>query len=253
MRRLDPGDAGYPAGLAVLRTAPALWVRGEPPSGPAVAVVGTRHPDGAGTEAAERLTAALVKRGYGIVSGLAAGIDTAAHRAALAGGGRTWAVVGSGADAVAPGATELAAAIAEAPGSGILSELEPGTPSSNRALVARDRLQSALSLAVVIFQTDLRSGTMHTARFALVQRRPLVVLRPDPAAVPEPPPSPWAGNLALADPGGCDPSLLHASGAAARLIAARRPVADLIVPARGPWDDLWSLLEDQIRLSAWAT
>ena len=243
MRRLEPQDRDYPGGLADLRTAPALWVRGDPPSGPAVAVVGTRHPDAVGLEVAGRLTTALVERGFGVVSGLALGVDTAAHRAALAAGGRTWAVVGAGADVIAPGSAGLAAAIAGSPGSGILSELEAGTPQTNRALVARDRLQSALSRAVIVIQTDLQSGTMHTARFALMQQRPLVVVRPPLGDRSRPAPA-WAGNAALVDPEGCEPGLLHATGAAARLIAARRPVADLALDPEGPWDELWALLDN---------
>ena len=243
MRRLDPGDPDYPAGLNDLRRPPPMWLRGDPPTGPNVAVVGTRQPDGAGTAAAEALSTALVQRGYGIVSGLAPGIDTAAHRAAVAAGGRTWAVLGAGVDVVAPASTALAAAIAGTEGSGLLSELEPGTPQSARALVARDRLQSALSMAVVVVQTDLRSGTMHTARFALAQHRLLAVVRPGDGDARSG--ATWAGNAALLDPEGCDPALLHATGAAARLIAERRPVADLAVTRDSPWDDLWAALEER--------
>jgi DNA processing protein len=245
MKRLEPADPDYPPGLTDLRTAPPIWVRGNPPSGRMVAVVGTRHPDGDGIDVAERLTTALVDHGYGIVSGLARGVDSAAHRAALVAGGRTWAVVGAGADVVASEATALAAAMVEAPGSGILSELEPGTAQTNRALVARDRLQSALSAAVVVVQTDLRSGTMHTARFALTQRRPLVVVRPDGTQRSGRGLSQWAGNGVLVDPDGCDPALLHATGEAARLIAARRPVADLAIGPDGPWDEMWALLDER--------
>lgn len=241
MRKLEPGQADYPAGLMDLRTPPVLWLRGDPPTGGNVAVVGTRHPDRAGLAAAGTVATALVERGYGIVSGLAPGVDSAAHRAALAAGGRTWAVLGAGADVVAPASSALAGAIAESPGSAVLSELEPGTPQSAAALVARDRLQSALSLAVIVVQTDLRSGTMHTARFTLIQHRLLAVVEPPPSTPMAPQ---WAGNAALLDRDGCDPALLHATGSAARLISARRPVADLAIGPAGPWDGLWGRLEE---------
>jgi DNA processing protein len=239
---MEPGDADYPSGLRVLRTPPRLWLTGSPPPARCIAVVGTRHPDRTGLAVADALTIAAVERGYGIVSGLATGIDTTAHQSALAAGGRTWAVVGSGADVIAAAAADLAATMAEpARGGGILSELEPGTPVSNQALVARDRLQSALSLAVVVIQTDLRSGTMHTARFAIAQARPLVVVSP-PAGTDRAG-GYWAGNLALTRPDGCDPALLHATGTLARAINDRRPVADLAIGGTGPWPELWELLD----------
>ena len=203
-----------------------------------MAVVGTRHPDRAGVELAGRLAEELVRRDYAVVSGLAIGIDTAAHQAALEAGGRTWAVLGCGVDVLPwAGAADLVRRIPSA--GGLLAEVPPRTAVSTRALVARDRLQSAMSLATVVVQTDLRSGTMHTARFTLLQDRPLVVVAP-PGVAPARPA--WAGNAALCDPAGCDPVLLHATGAAGRLVASRRPVADLVLGADGPWSDLWELL-----------
>ena len=203
-----------------------------------MAVVGTRHPDRAGVELAGRLAEELVRRDYAVVSGLAIGIDTAAHQAALEAGGRTWAVLGCGVDVLPwAGAADLVRRIPAA--GGLLAEVPPGTAVSSRALVARDRLQSAMSLATVVVQTDRRSGTLHTARFSLLQGRPLVVVAP-PGVAPAGPA--WAGNAALCDPAGCDPVLLHATGAAGRLVASRRPVADLVLGADGPWSDLWELL-----------
>ncbi|MHB1924253.1 MAG: DNA-processing protein DprA [Acidimicrobiales bacterium] len=244
VRRLEPADPCYPPGLQELRTPPSLWLDGSAPAGALVAVVGTRHPDRAGLELAGRLAAELVKRGYGVVSGLATGIDTAAHRSALEAGGRTWAILGGGVDVMPwAGAAELAGRIREA--GGLLAEVPPGTAVSTRALVARDRLQSAMSLATVVVQTDLGSGTMHTARFSVLQGRPLVVVVPPGSGLPGSgmgAPAGWAGNAALCDPGGCDPALLHATGAAGRLVATRRPVADLVLPREGPWPELWEML-----------
>src|SRR5215831_18510205 len=104
MIELRPGDVGYPALLGAIRSAPALFVRGElrDDDALAVAIVGSRRATPYGIAAAEQLASDLAARGVTIVSGLARGIDTAAHRSALAAGGRTLAVLGSGVDVVYP-------------------------------------------------------------------------------------------------------------------------------------------------------
>jgi DNA processing protein len=138
-----------------------------------VAVVGTREPTVFGTSAAENLTGALAGGGWGIVSGLAKGIDTIAHRTALERGAPTIAVMGGGLDRIYPAEnTGLAAQIVDE-GGALVSEQPFGEQSRSHHLVARDRLQSGLSVAVVIAQSGLKSGTMHTARFAAAQGRPL--------------------------------------------------------------------------------
>lgn len=231
-----PGQAAYPVLLARIASPPPLWLMGAPATGRLVAVVGTRHPDEEGRLVARALASELAERGYGVVAGLADGIDAEAHRACLRAGGRTWAVVGSGLDLASSGEDPGLPSRIAAQG-GLLSEVEPGRPATNQSLVARDRLQSGMSLATVIVQTDLRSGTMHTARFCLLQHRPLVVVSP-PRHSPR-----WAGNLALSDPRGCDPALLHARGKTAELVGRRRPVADLVLATDRGWEPLWQLLE----------
>src|SRR5712692_3654737 len=101
---LRPGDERYPALLGAIPSPPRLQVRGslEPSDALAVAIVGSRRPTPYGVEVAEALAAELAARGVTIVSGLARGIDAAAHRGALHGGGRTLAVLGSGIDVVYP-------------------------------------------------------------------------------------------------------------------------------------------------------
>jgi DNA protecting protein DprA len=236
--RLTPGSPGYPTGLLELASPPALWLRGQPPEGALAAVVGTRRPDRVGRALAADLAGALARRGYGVVSGLAPGIDTTAHRAALAAGGRTWAFIGAGVDrATSPEDPALVDRLVLS--GGVLSEVDPGTAVTAGALIARDRLQSGSSVATVVVQTDLASGTMHTARFALAQGRPLVVMTPPPGHRI----ARWGGNLALSHPNGTDPALLHARGPLASRLARRTPVADLVLPAEGPWDALWELLE----------
>jgi len=221
---------GYPAGLRSIPSPPkTLWVCGVLPPVEAVAIVGTRRPTGFGRSMANLAARTAVDAGLAVVSGLAAGVDTVAHESALAAGAATWAVLGSGVDVPTPLSNSVLAEEIVASGGGLISELPPGTPVARRHLVARDRLQSGLCLAVVICQCETSSGTMHTARFAVMQGRPLVVARPRgrDAAV-----NACGGNVALADPRGCDPALLSATGEVAELIRARRPVADVVIDDR---------------------
>ncbi len=138
-----------------------------------MAVVGTREPTVFGVSAAESLTGVLADSGWGIVSGLAKGIDTIAHRTAIERGAPTIAVMGGGLDRVYPAENkDLAARIIDS-GGALISEQPFGEQPRPHHLIARDRLQSGLSVAVVVAQSGLKSGTMHTARFAATQGRPL--------------------------------------------------------------------------------
>ena len=185
---------------------------------------------------AEAAARSAVAAGLAVVSGLAVGIDTVAHKSALCAGGLTYAVLGSGVDVPTPRSNVALAEEIVASGGGLITEVPPGTPASRRQLVARDRIQSGLSLAVLVCQCETSSGAMHTARFAIVQGRLLVVVRPPgPAsAVPA-----FTGNLALADPAGCDPALLSATGGIAQLVRGRRPVADVVIEDPDEFGKLW--------------
>lgn len=231
---------GYPANLRSIPSPPkALWMRGASPPPAAVAIVGTRHPTHFGRTVADAAARSAVAAGLAVISGLAAGIDTIAHESALAAGGLTWAVLGSGVDLPTPRMNFALAEQIVASGGGLIAEVPPGTPVSRRRLVARDRIQSGLSLAVVICQCEIASGAMHTARFALVQGRLLVVVRP---RGPDRTVTACTGNAVLADPNGCDPSLLSATGKTAELIRSRRPVADVVVDDREELADLFDRL-----------
>jgi DNA processing protein len=138
-----------------------------------VAVVGTREPTVFGVSAAESLTAVLADSAWGIVSGLAKGVDTIAHRTAVERGAPTIAVMGGGLDRIYPAENKhLASRIIDS-GGALISEQPFGEQPRPHHLIARDRLQSGLSVAVVVVQSGLSSGTMHTARFAAMQGRPL--------------------------------------------------------------------------------
>jgi DNA processing protein len=167
------GTGGYPAALNMLDDAPpVLFWRGSPgqDDSRAVAVVGTRSPTAASRRLAENLSGTLAGQGWTIVSGLAAGIDTAAHWAALQAGGRTLAVLGCGVRVIYPPEnTPLAAQIVTR--GAMLSETHPDLPPSSPSLVARNRLISGLSRAVIVIETAEDGGSMYTARFAREQGR----------------------------------------------------------------------------------
>jgi len=170
-------DERYPDRLRDLADPPPLlYVRGDVDllaREQLVAVVGTREPTVFGTSAAESLTGALADRGWGIVSGLAKGIDTIAHRTALEHRAPTIAVMGGGLDRVYPAENKGLAMRIVDDGGALISEQPFGEQPRPHHLIARDRLQSGLSVAVLVAQCGVRSGTMHTARFAAAQGRPL--------------------------------------------------------------------------------
>jgi DNA processing protein len=209
------------------------------PPGDGVAIVGTRHPTRFGCVFADAAAKSAHQAGLAVISGLAAGIDTAAHKSALSAGAPSWAVIGSGVDVPTPIANTALAEEILASGGGLLAEVPPGTAVSRRSLLARDRIQSGLSLAVVVCQCEISSGAMHTARFAVVQQKLLIVARP---RGPEARRESSSGNLALVDPAGCDPGLLAADGQIAALLESRRPVADIIVGSPEELAALWERL-----------
>jgi DNA processing protein len=162
-------DADYPAPLLDLRSPPpVLYLLGEllPRDSHAVAIVGTREPDEEGTRLAHYLGRELAQRGFTIVSGLARGIDTAGHRGALeAEQGRSLAILGSGLQRIYPPENAPLAAQLAARGA-VLAEVPPETRVDRRLLLARDRIQAALSLAVIVVQGHRQCGSMVTARHA---------------------------------------------------------------------------------------
>ncbi|HLF27315.1 MAG TPA: DNA-processing protein DprA [Anaerolineae bacterium] len=165
-------DDRFPAHLRALPDAPlVLFVRGtlQRADEQAVAIVGTRTPGARAAKLAARLGRELASRGLTIVSGLALGIDTAAHRGAIE-SGRTLAVLGSGIRVIHPQAnTELAKAII---GCGaLLSELHPTAPPRGPQLMARDRIISGLSRAVIVVEAGAQSGSLDTATKAKKQGR----------------------------------------------------------------------------------
>lgn len=170
-----PSMAGYPRALAAIEAPPPLlFIRGEwtPMDERAVSIVGTRRPTPYGEGVAADLARALAREGVTVVSGLARGIDGAAHRAALEAGGRTVAVMGTGPDRIYPPEhRELARAI-EAQGA-LITEYPPGTPPAPYAFPHRNRIIAALGLVTVVVEAGARSGALITARLADGLSRPV--------------------------------------------------------------------------------
>ena len=165
-----------PALLAIADCPPALWYRGalECFDAPAVAIVGSRAASHVSLETAARLATDLASRGVTVVSGLARGVDSAAHRGALR-TGRTIAVLGSGVDVIYP-AEHAALADAIAVAGLVVSEYPPGTPPLPFHFPMRNRLISGLSRAVVVIEASDKSGSLITASCALEQGRDVMAV-----------------------------------------------------------------------------
>ncbi len=166
-------DEAYPRRLRNLTTAPPLlFVRGRfaPQDFWAVAIVGTRRMTAYGRQVADELARTLVRQGVTVVSGLARGVDTVAHRAALAAGGRTIAVLGSGVDVIYPPENRSLAEKIVQQGA-VISDYPPGTRPESANFPPRNRLIAGLSQAVVVVEAGRESGALITAEFAAEQGR----------------------------------------------------------------------------------
>jgi DNA processing protein len=163
------GERSYPGSLLALRSPPPLlYLSGRLKSADrrAVAVVGTRSPTASGARLARQFARALAREGWTVVSGLALGIDAAAHEGALESGGRTIAVVGCGLRRVYPPENEGLAARVARQGC-LVSEIPAESRVCRGSLLARDRIQAGLCAATVVVQGQENCGSMVTAKHAL--------------------------------------------------------------------------------------
>jgi DNA processing protein len=166
-------DAEYPGNLREIPDPPpVLFVRGriEPEDERAIAVIGSRKASAYGVSVCGRLVRALVDHGFSIVSGMAKGVDAAAHWAALDCDGRTLAVLGTGVDVVYPKANKQVFERVLDRGA-LLSEFLPGTEPFAKNFPRRNRIISGMALGVLVVEAAERSGTMITVRTALEQGR----------------------------------------------------------------------------------
>ena len=166
-------DQAYPRRLKEIdQPPPVLYLRGELQAQDewAVAVVGTRQISAYGRQVTEELAATLARNGVTVVSGLARGVDSVAHQAALSAGGRSLAILGSGVDRVYPPENRRLAEQLMAQGA-LISDYAPGTPPDGPNFPPRNRIISGLAMAVVIVEAGLTSGALITANFAAEQGR----------------------------------------------------------------------------------
>lgn len=141
-----------------------------------VAIVGTRKPSSYGKEVTEQLAHELAKKGIVIISGLALGVDSIAHRAALEAGGTTIAVLGNGLPRIYPSTHKALAEQIVKSGGAIISEYPEGTPPIGFRFLERNRIVSGLADAIIITEAASRSGTLNTAGHALEQGKELFVV-----------------------------------------------------------------------------
>lgn len=172
------GSQNYPPGLLRLKSAPwLLFYRGKLNyQTQSIAIVGSRHPTGYGREVAATFSRELVGCGFAIVSGLAQGIDQAAHQAALSSGGVTWAVLGSGIDRIYPTFQKKLAEMIVAQGGAVLSEYGLGMRPTRASFPARNRLIAALSLGVIVVEAGFCSGAKNTAAWAKRMKIPVLAV-----------------------------------------------------------------------------
>lgn len=186
IRTLHPNETGYPTLLKEIPGAPeTLFAMGNFDFSvtPLVAIVGTRKATEEGISLARKTAASLASRGIGVASGLAYGIDRAAHEGALSANGKTVAVLANGLDDVYPKEhRDLALRMLEH-GGAILSEYPAGTPPAPYRFLERNRIVSGISVATIVIEAPERSGALRTARDAGEQGRDVLVF-PGPAEHP---------------------------------------------------------------------
>ncbi len=194
LNSLHFNDPEYPSLLKEITNPPGkLYYLGKLPQAriPCLALVGTRKASPNGLKIAEGMAAELASAGIVIVSGLAMGIDTAAHQGALRGGGRTIAVLGNGLDKIYPAQNEKLAEEIIKTGGAIVSEYEPDEPSFPANFIERNRIISGLSVGVIVVEAPMHSGALTTAGFAGEQGRNVWVV-PGPISHPN-----YVGSHAL--------------------------------------------------------
>jgi DNA processing protein len=176
---LTPGSDGYPPGLHDLEEPPALWMIGTLRAGPGIAVVGTRRCTRYGVDIAEGFGSVIARAGWTTISGLARGIDTAAHRGCLRLSGHAVAVLGSGIDICYPKENEVIYRQIVATDGAILSEYPAGTPPDRWRFPARNRILAAISAAIVVVEAAATGGALITARLGAEMGRPVFVVPGD--------------------------------------------------------------------------
>lgn len=179
----------FPALFRNIPNAPiAIYAMGAPSAlqKECVAIVGTRSPTEFGYKSGLRIAGRAVQENFVVVSGLAEGCDTAAHVGTLDAGGTTVAILAHGFGTIYPPSNKGLAEQILATGGCLVTEYPPGEPCHPTKFVARDRLQSGLSLGTIVIETDIEGGTMHTVKFTKDQGRVLGAVKHPPSLLAEP-------------------------------------------------------------------
>ena len=177
--KVTPDADEYPAGLLDLEDPPSLYTEGQFRSGPSVAVVGTRRCTSYGVRLAEAYGGAISRAGWSVVSGLARGIDTAAHRGCLASNGHAVAILGCGIEICYPYENKPIRDEIVASGGQIVSEYPGTTPPDRWRFPARNRLIASWADAVVVVEAGVTGGALITARIAAEIGRPVLAVPGD--------------------------------------------------------------------------
>lgn len=180
VNKLTVKNAGIPSILAAIPAPPKeLYVMGELGplmQMPRVAIVGSRKVSPYGRHVTQRLAESLARAGVVIVSGLALGVDAIAHKACLEAGGKTIAVLPTSLDSIYPSSHRHLAEAIVRQGGALVSEYAPGMPGLKKNFIERNRLVSGISDAVLITEAAIKSGTLHTANYALDQGKTVMAV-----------------------------------------------------------------------------
>ena len=178
MEKINVGDSGYPADLAKSRYALPLWLKGQAFEGNefCLAMVGTRSPSGLATSTVKSLIKTLKNYNVRIVSGLAQGIDSLCHTAAIENNLPTTAVIAQGLDMQLQGSQQILAEKILEYGGNIITPFPPGSQAYQGYFVKRNSVISGMSSATIIVESRIKGGAMHTANFCLKENKPLFAL-----------------------------------------------------------------------------
>jgi DNA protecting protein DprA len=215
-------DPMYPIGFKDLTAPPAvIWYRGELNHTSSTAVVGTRNATEWGMRRAYEVGAEAAELGFGVISGLAMGIDAAAHSGALSSvEGYTVAILGGGVSNPSPASNINLANLILDRGGCLLAEVPPQQAVTPHSLVQRNRLQAALAKSLIVVESGVPSGTLKTVKFAVELNRRIGVCKPEEFTASS------DGNRIMLDPQGIDPMIFGGTRKFLDEVRNREPFAD---------------------------
>lgn len=219
-------DSLYPSGIRDLEDPPPLlWYRGIVPTSKSVAIVGTRNADQWGQNTTRLIARKCGEKGLSVVSGLALGIDTEAHKGCLETSSPTVAILACDVRFPTPNSNSKLAELIIERGGCLIAEVPPGIETKPHGLVARNRLQAAWGRSLIVTQCGIPSGTLHTVRNAIELGRQVVTIKPPEGCIG----NQYDGNRRLSDIEDFDLSFLGGSKKFQELFKNRKHGADLVL------------------------